>query len=187
MLQMTMSFVKQSKLEFAVNPAPRISTVVVEPYNSVLTTHATMEFSDCCFTMDNEAIYDICSKNLRIGRPDYGHLNALVAQVVYSVNASLRFRGTIKVDINELLTNLVPYPRIHFPLVTYAPILSAFTAKRDLSSVSKITSAAFSQRTQWLNETLEPANTWHVVYSSEVMSFQTILTSLSLQSRTNDT
>ncbi|XP_065087294.1 tubulin alpha-8 chain-like [Ochlerotatus camptorhynchus] len=145
MQQITMDFGKKSKLEFAVYPAPRISTAVVEPYNSVLTAHTTMESSDCCFMMDNEAAYDICSNNLQIGRPDYGNLNALVAQVVSSVTASLRFKGTMNVDINEFQTNLVPYPRVHFPLVSYAPLLSASKANHELSSVSEITTAAFSQ------------------------------------------
>ncbi|EJW72303.1 hypothetical protein WUBG_16790, partial [Wuchereria bancrofti] len=57
---------KKSKLEFSIYPAPRISTAVVEPYNSVLTTHTTLEHSDCSFMVDNEAIYDICRKNLSI-------------------------------------------------------------------------------------------------------------------------
>jgi tubulin alpha len=34
-----MEYGKKSKLEFAVYPAPQVSTAVVEPYNSVLTTH----------------------------------------------------------------------------------------------------------------------------------------------------
>src|SRR3954467_10097723 len=55
---------KKSKLEFAVYPAPRTSTAVVEPYNAVLSTHSTIENSDCTFLVDNEAVYDICRRNL---------------------------------------------------------------------------------------------------------------------------
>lgn len=40
---------KKSKLEFCVYPAPQLSSSVVEPYNAVLTTHATLEYADCSF------------------------------------------------------------------------------------------------------------------------------------------
>ncbi|KAL3483322.1 Tubulin/FtsZ, GTPase domain-containing protein [Aspergillus germanicus] len=50
---------KTSKLEFAVYPSPRTSTAVVEPYNAVLSTHSTIENSECTFLIDNEAVYDI--------------------------------------------------------------------------------------------------------------------------------
>merc|ERR1712048_365311 len=36
---------KKSKLEFAIYPAPQVSTAVVEPYNAILTTHTTLEHS----------------------------------------------------------------------------------------------------------------------------------------------
>ena len=35
---------------------------MVEPYNSILTTHTTLEHSDCAFMVYNEAIYDICRR-----------------------------------------------------------------------------------------------------------------------------
>merc|ERR1712036_141451 len=64
--------------EFAIYPAPQVSTAVVEPYNSILTTHTTLEHSDCAFMVDNEAIYDICRRNLDIERPTYTNLNRLI-------------------------------------------------------------------------------------------------------------
>merc|ERR1712243_138364 len=33
----------------------QVSRAVVEPYNSILTTHTTLEHSDCAFMVDNEA------------------------------------------------------------------------------------------------------------------------------------
>lgn len=72
---------KTTKIEFAVYPSPRISPVIVEPYNAVLTTHACMDSSDVCFIFDNEALYDILNRMLDVPRPTYTNLNRLVAQV----------------------------------------------------------------------------------------------------------
>lgn len=59
---------------------------MVEPYNSVLTTHTTLEHADCSFMVDNEAIYDICRTNLDLSRPTYTNLNRLIAQVTSPIN-----------------------------------------------------------------------------------------------------
>lgn len=145
--ELSKEFRKKSKLGFSVYPAPRISTSVVEPYNSVLTTHSTLKNTHCTFLADNEAIYKMC-KNLGIKSPNYSDLNRIVAQVVSSITASLRFPGTLNVDLNEFQTNLVPYPRIHFPLISYSPMLSRERAQRENLSVSEITAACFNKQNQ---------------------------------------
>ena len=98
MERLSVDYGKKSKLEFCVYPAPQVamplaafpcackifnqvSTAMVEPYNSILTTHTTLEHADCSFMVDNEAIYDICRRNLDLARPTYTNLNRLIAQV----------------------------------------------------------------------------------------------------------
>lgn len=122
---------------------PQVSTAVVEPYNSVLSTHSLLEHTDVAVMLDNEAVYDICRRSLDIERPTYTNLNRLIAQVISSLTASLRFDGALNVDITEFQTNLVPYPRIHFMLSSYAPVISAEKAYHEQLSVAEITNSAF--------------------------------------------
>ncbi|KAL0640306.1 alpha-tubulin [Maublancomyces gigas] len=146
--RLSADFAKKSKLEFAVYPAPQVSTSIVEPYNAVLSTHSTIENADCTFLVDNDAVYDICKRNLDIPRPDYEHLNRLIAQVVSSITSSLRFDGALNVDLGEFQTNLVPYPRIHYPLISYAPVVSAAKSSHESFKVSELTFQCFEPNNQ---------------------------------------
>ena len=114
--RLSVDYGKKSKLEFTVYPAPQVSTAVVEPYNSILATHAMIDHSDCAFMVDNEAL---------------------------SLTASLRFDGALNVDFTEFQTNLVPYARIHFPICSYAPVISAEKAYHEQLSVAEITNTLF--------------------------------------------
>jgi tubulin alpha len=60
----------------------QVSTAVVEPYNAILYTHPTLEHCEVAFIVDNQAIYEICRRNLNIDRPTYTNLNRLIGQIV---------------------------------------------------------------------------------------------------------
>ena len=120
----------------------------MEPYNACLFTHTTLEHSDVSFLVDNEAIYDICKKNLKIERPTYTSLNRMIAQIISSITVSLRFDGALNVDLNEFQTNLVPYPRIHFPLATLCPITAKDENSHEKHDVADITEQCFKSTNQ---------------------------------------
>jgi len=134
---------KKSKLGFTVYPAPQVSTAIVEPYNCVLSTHSLLEHTDVDVCLDNEAMYDITKRALKLTKPSYANINRLISQVVSTLTCSIRFAGTLNVDINEFQTNLVPYPRIHFMSVAYAPIVPAASAGHETMTVQEITLSCF--------------------------------------------
>merc|ERR1712168_1679132 len=121
---------KKSKLGFEVYPSPTISTCVVEPYNALLTTHWLLDHTEISVVLDNEAIYEICQKNLDIKRPSYDTLNRMIAKTISSMTASLRFEGELNVDLNEFQTNLVPFPRLHFMTEATAPLATEEAADK---------------------------------------------------------
>ena len=71
----------QFKFQFAIAQSPNIANSVVEPYNNILHIHNAMDFTDCCFMFDNEALYDICTRSLDVEKPSYESINRLIAQV----------------------------------------------------------------------------------------------------------
>lgn len=70
-------------------------------------------------------------------------MNRLFGQVISSITAGLRFDGCLNTDLIEFQTNLVPYPRIHYPLCVYAPTLPAEKAYHELMSIEELTNYVF--------------------------------------------
>jgi tubulin beta len=107
---------------FSVVPSPKVSDTVVEPYNATLSVHQLVENADEVMCIDNEALYDICFRTLKLTNPTYGDLNHLVSSVMSGITCCLRFPGQLNSDLRKLAVNLIPFPRLHFFLVGFAPL-----------------------------------------------------------------
>ena len=81
---------------FSVYPSPKVSDVVVEPYNATLSIHQLLENSDETFVVDNEALYNISHNVLKQKQPRYKDLNWVISLVMAGITASLRFPGMLK-------------------------------------------------------------------------------------------
>jgi len=131
---------------FSVLPSPKVSNTVVECYNATLSIHQLIENADAVNCIDNEALYDICSKTLKLAAPGYTDLNNLVCNVMSGVTCSLRFPGQLNSDLRKLAVNLVPFPRLHFFLCGYAPLSSANSLGYSTSSVAELCNQLFDPK-----------------------------------------
>jgi len=120
--RLAVDYRKKSKIGFEIYPAPSISTCIVEPYNGLLSTHWLLDHTEVSLVLDNEALYDICGKELKLKKITYDHLNKVSAKSISCMTSALRFEGDLNVDMNEFQTNLVPFPRLHFMTSSYAPL-----------------------------------------------------------------
>merc|ERR1711981_1369958 len=100
--------------------------------------------------LDNEAIYSIVQKQLDKPRPDYQDLNRIIAKVISSMTAALRFDGELNVDLGEFQTNLVPFPRLHFMTTALAPVISADKASHEAQTVREITDHVFQPQNKYM-------------------------------------
>lgn len=131
---------------FSVVPSPKVSDTVVEPYNATLSIHQLVENSDGTFCIDNEALYDICFRTLKLSNPGYGDLNHLVSLVMSGVTTCLRFPGQLNADLRKLAVNMVPFPRLHFFMVGFAPLIAQGTSQYKTYSVSELTQQMFDSK-----------------------------------------
>ncbi|KAI5452866.1 hypothetical protein NCC49_006405 [Naganishia albida] len=135
--------------DFAIFPSPKVSDTVVEPYNALLSAHNLVENTDISVCLDNEALYDICQNTLKIKQPEYEQLNGLIAKVMSGFTTTLRFPGVLNSDLRKLAVNMIPFPRLHFFSVGYAPLSSTQSRAYQQVNVQELTQSLFDKRS-WL-------------------------------------
>ncbi|KIK58042.1 hypothetical protein GYMLUDRAFT_45597 [Collybiopsis luxurians FD-317 M1] len=131
---------------FSILPSPKVSETVVEPYNAMLSVHQLLDTSDLTVCIDNEALYSITTGALKIKGPTFSDLNELIAKVMCGVSTSLRFPGQLNGDLRKLGMNLIPFPRLHFLMPSYAPIHSSVAQAYQSLSIPELTQALFDRK-----------------------------------------
>ncbi|OAI56929.1 hypothetical protein AYO49_03295 [Verrucomicrobiaceae bacterium SCGC AG-212-N21] len=115
------AYPKKKIFTFSVVPSALISDAAVEPYNAILSLQKIRENADCAVLLDNQALFRIAKSRFH-RTPNYMDLNHIIALIMSSVTASLRFPGRLNTDLGEFLTNLVPFPGCHFLTASFAPM-----------------------------------------------------------------
>ncbi|XP_032596654.1 tubulin beta chain isoform X1 [Drosophila grimshawi] len=131
---------------FSVVPSPKVSDTVVEPYNATLSIHQLVENTDETFCIDNEALYDICFRTLKLSSPTYGDLNHLVSVTMSGVTTCLRFPGQLNADLRKLAVNMVPFPRLHFFMPGFAPLTAKGSQQYRALTVAELTQQMFDAK-----------------------------------------
>ena len=119
---------------------------MVEPYNATLAFHQLMENTDGTFCIDNEALYDICLRTLKLATPTYEDLNHLVSGKMAGITTCLRFPGQLNSDLRKLAVNMVPFPRLHFFLTGFAPLTSRGRQQCEVPTVEEMTQQLFQAK-----------------------------------------
>ncbi|VDM93462.1 unnamed protein product, partial [Onchocerca ochengi] len=131
---------------FSIFPSPKVSDVIIEPYNATLSVHQLVENTDETFCIDNEALYDICLRTLKLTGPTYGDLNHLVSMAVSGVTTCLRFPGQLNADLRKLAVNMIPFPRLHFFMPGFAPLTAHNTAPYRSLKINELIQQLFDAR-----------------------------------------
>ena len=136
--------------------------VITSPYNSVLSLNHLINYADCVLPVDNESLIEIVNnvksqnktaknifgnkndKNEKNKKP-YDEMNSIIAHLLSSLTCSMRFEGTLDVDINDITMNLVPFPRQHFILSSLSPLYHVLDQKLEPRRTDQIFDDVFNK------------------------------------------
>lgn len=77
-------------------------------------------------------------------------MNNIVAHLLMNMTSSMRFEGALNVDINEIATNLVPFPRLKYLLSSCTPWYGLADMNVSHRRLDQMFQDAFSPSTQFL-------------------------------------
>ena len=78
--------------------------------------------------------------------PTYGDLNHLVSLTMSGVTTCLRFPGQLNADLRKLAVNMVPFPRLHFFMPGFAPLVARGSQQYRAMTVPELTQQMFDAK-----------------------------------------
>merc|ERR1711879_396969 len=139
-------FDKKLIFQPVIYPSARLSSCIVEPYNSILSLHNTKDLVDLTLMLDNEKAYKIVKNDLGIKEPSYLHVNRLIAKFVSACTSSLRYDSDLNATLAELVTNLTPIPTFRYPLISMAPLKPYNSRRHEHFKVSELVTDLFDEK-----------------------------------------
>lgn len=81
----------------------------------------------------------------------YDRMNSIIAHVLCNLTCSMRFEGSLNVDINDITMNLVPFPRMHFILSAISPLHHVLDKKLEPRRLDQIFYDVFNRDHQLIS------------------------------------
>ena len=81
---------------------------------------------------------------IKIKKKPYDKMNSIIAHLLSDLTCSMRFEGTLDVDINDITMNLVPFPRQHFILSSLSPLYHVLDQKLEPRRTDQIFDDVFN-------------------------------------------
>ncbi|TPP62532.1 Tubulin beta chain [Fasciola gigantica] len=106
----------------AVVLSPEVSDTIVEPYDATLSVHHVDENTAETYCIEDEALWDIFFRTLKLTTPAYGESNHLVSDTKSVGTTCLCFPGKLNPDVQKLAVSMVPFPRLHFFMSGFTPL-----------------------------------------------------------------
>ncbi|KAA6361884.1 MAG: putative tubulin epsilon chain [Streblomastix strix] len=110
--------------------------VIVSPYNGLLALDAMLSYSDVILPMQNDSLIRIAERSMKdadqLKKGDgpgaisvaslpqsaqqeklpFGGMNDIAARLITDLTSSMRFGGSLNMDLNEIETNFIPLPKL---------------------------------------------------------------------------
>jgi tubulin beta len=131
---------------YSVIPSSKDPVSLVAPYNVALSINPMIEKSSGTICYDNEALYDICFRTLKLTNPTHDDLNHLVSLTMSGVTTCQRFAGQLYADLGKFAVKMVPFPRLHFFVPGFAPLTSRVSQQYRALTVPELTLQIFDVR-----------------------------------------
>ncbi|XP_014255356.1 tubulin alpha chain-like isoform X2 [Cimex lectularius] len=147
--KLTSTFDKIGIHEYSILPGSHPSSSAVAVYNTVLSIADTLQTPKCAFMFDNNILFKWCKERLNILDPSYSNMNDILARILSSITASLRFQSALNVTLDDFHRSLIPHPQLCFPLASFAPISPS--SEPTECTAHELIKACFSDENQLLN------------------------------------
>lgn len=175
----------KAKLNFTVFPFNRISPVIIEPYNVILGLNNIIELSDACFVLSNHKIFEIYQQKLGIQRPAYKNLNTYIAYLISSVIGPAVNGGSLNVNLNEIVDNLVVNKNFKYLETNLSPILRMDNGLVGCLSVSEIVERLFDPVFEFDKESRQTYFASCVLFKGNVVPQDVILAGMKVNKMIN--